>query len=197
MNTPNRYRFVAAIYPNSRGIAFVLFEGLSARDWMVTPRRGPSKLRHALRRIGVQFERYPLIDALVLQDMSPEGTRRSRRIRELNDAIAEYAETYGIPVFTYSREQVRWCFQQFGLVTKYGIAESIAKHIPELAYQSREETVGSQRIGASHQRPIGNQRTCRRNKTPALPLMRQTSLAGPSAFEGRPHLAGGRRHYRR
>jgi hypothetical protein len=135
MNTPNRYRLVAAIYPNSRGIAFVLFEGLSAKDWMVTPRRGPSKLRHVLRRIGVQFERYPLIDALVLQDMSPEGTRRSRRIRELNDAIAEYAETYGIPVFTYSREQVQGCFQQFGLVTKYGIAETIAKHIPELAYQ--------------------------------------------------------------
>jgi hypothetical protein len=27
-------------------------------------------------------------------------------------------------------------------------------------------------------------------------LMRQTSLAGSSVFEGRPHLAGGRRHYR-
>jgi len=73
----------------------------------VTPRRGPSKLPHVLRRIGVQFERYPLIEALVLQDMSAEGTRRSRRIRELNDAIAEYAETYGIPVITYSREQVQ------------------------------------------------------------------------------------------
>jgi len=74
-----------------------------------------SKLPHVLRRIGVQFERYPLIEALVLQDMSAEGTRRSRRIRELNDAIAEYAETYGIPVITYSREQVQGCFQQFGL----------------------------------------------------------------------------------
>ena len=28
------------------------------------------------------------------------------------------------------------------------------------------------RVGASHRRPIGHQRTCRRNKTPALPLER-------------------------
>jgi hypothetical protein len=94
--------------------------------------RGRKKLDHLLTRIGAQFERYSL-DALVLQDMSPEGTRRSRRIRQLNDTIAEFAETYGIPVFLYSRDQVRQCFRQFGLATKHGIAETIAKHIPELA----------------------------------------------------------------
>src|SRR5215471_21842596 len=52
--------------------------------------------------------------------------------------------------------------------------------------------------------PIGPA-DCLRNRTPALSLEQrrngcpcgQTSLAGPSAFEGRPHLAGGRRHYRR
>src|ERR1700730_5336864 len=128
MKPRSRYDLVAVIYPNSRGIAFVLLEGLSARDWMVTQMRGRSKLGHVLRRIGAQFERYSP-DALVLQDMSPEGTRRSRRIRELNDAIAEIAETYGIPVFSYSRDQVRRCFHQFGLVTKQGIAETIAKQI--------------------------------------------------------------------
>jgi hypothetical protein len=46
------------------------------------------------------------------------------------------------------------------------------------------------RIGAGHRRPIGNQRTCRRNKTPALPLERQRNSCPLSARVARnePHV---------
>ena len=121
-----------AIYPNTRGFAFVVFEGpLAPVDWGVTEIRGTNKNKRCLRRIAMLFGQYEP-DALVLQNMSePDGgVHRARRIRNLNDAIVVLAETQGIPAFAYSRAQVRQCFGHLGPATKHSIAEAIAKHIP-------------------------------------------------------------------
>jgi hypothetical protein len=71
-------------------------------------------------------------DVLVLQDMSQSGTRRANRIRELNQDAAELADQRGILVRIYSRAQIIEYFEELGTVTKHGIAEVIAKHIPAL-----------------------------------------------------------------
>jgi hypothetical protein len=71
-------------------------------------------------------------DVLVLQDMSEHGTRRARRIRELNRRAAELADQRGVRVKTYSRAQVIEYFAELGAVTKHTIAEAIAKQIPAL-----------------------------------------------------------------
>lgn len=130
MNSRRRYDLVLAIYPNTRGFAFVVFEGpLAPVDWGVTEIRGKNKNKRCLRRIAVLFGQYEP-DALVLQDMSETSTHRVRRIQSLNEAIAVLAETQGIPAFAYSRAQVRQCFGHLGPATKHSIAEAIAKHIP-------------------------------------------------------------------
>lgn len=125
-----RYNLVMAIYPNTRGFAFVLFEGsLAPVAWQVVEVRGKRKNRQCLQAIARLFGRYEP-DVLVLQDTKEGGTRRSRRIRDLNDAIEVFADTQSVPVVTYSRDQVRQCFAEVGTATKGAIAEAIAKRIP-------------------------------------------------------------------
>lgn len=130
MKARGRYNLVLAIYPSARGFAFVVFEGpLSPVDWSVREVRGRHKNQRCLVGIAAVLERYQP-DVLVLQDMSPNGTRRAHRLRELNGGIGELGEDRGIPVYAYSRAQVRDAFEPFGLANKHSIAEAIAKHIP-------------------------------------------------------------------
>ena len=130
MITPRRHRLVLSIYLNSRGFAFAIFEGqMAPLDWGAVEIRGKDKRARVLLRIGALLSRY-MPDVLVLQDMSEHGTRRTHRIRRLNEDIAEHAEAFCIPVVNYSRAQVRRCFQHLGAVTKDSIAAEVAKNIP-------------------------------------------------------------------
>src|SRR5262249_88823 len=110
MNGPRRYAFVLAIYVNTRGFAFVLFEGpLAPVDWRVRELGGPRKDGGWLGTIVAILDQY-LPDVLVLQDTSAQGTLRARRIVKLNEAIAALAEVRGLPVHVYSRDKVREAF---------------------------------------------------------------------------------------
>ena len=129
MTWSNRYKFVIAIYLNSRGFAFVLFEGpLAPRDWSIVEARG-DKREKIVTRVSSLFARYRP-DAVVLQDMSQAGTHRPHRIRHLNEAITKVAERYELPTVFVSRSEVRQRFAYLGAVTKDTIASAVAKHIP-------------------------------------------------------------------
>jgi hypothetical protein len=127
-----RHNFVFAIHLQTRGFAYVLFdESRIPVDWGVYDARGADKNARCLIRINSLLELHTP-DVLVLQDMSKHGTRRARRIRELNRRAAVLADQRGVRVKTYSRAQVIEYFAEIGAVTKYKIAEAIAKHIPAL-----------------------------------------------------------------
>jgi hypothetical protein len=127
-----RYNLVFAIYPQTRGFAFALFEGwLVPVDWGVYEARGADKNTRCLKRI-VSLLALHTPDVLILQDMSERGTRRARRIQELNRHAAELADERGMLVRTYSRAQVVEYFAERGVMSKQGIAETIAKNIPAL-----------------------------------------------------------------
>jgi hypothetical protein len=130
MNRPRRYALVLSVYPSTRGFGFVLFEGpLAPFDWGVKEMRGRKKHGRCLAKIEAILNRY-LPDILVLQDTSPSGTHRARRVTHLNAAIAELGEGRGIPVYAYTRKDVRQAFAYLGPVNKHIIAEVIAKHVP-------------------------------------------------------------------
>jgi hypothetical protein len=125
-----RYCRVFAIYPNTRGFAFVVFEGqLAPVDWGVKTIRGKRKHSQCLRHIEKILARYDP-DSVILQDMSPFGTRRASRIRKINSATEELCELRGVPTYTFSRAQVRSAFSYLGMMTKQAIAQAIAKHVP-------------------------------------------------------------------
>lgn len=129
----SRRNFIFAIHLQTRGFAYVLFdESRVPIDWGVYDARGADKNARSLVRINSLLELHTP-DVLVLQDMSKRGTRRARRIQELNRRAAELADQRGVVVKTYSRAQVLEYFAELGAVTKHQIAEAIAKHIPALS----------------------------------------------------------------
>jgi len=124
-----RYTLVLAIYFNTRGFAFVLFEGyLAAFDWGLIETRGPRKHPRCLARAKKILDRYQP-DFLVLRDASTQGTRTAR-IDSLNAAIREIATSRGIPFHAYSRDYVQDAFASAGAANKQSLAELIAKNIP-------------------------------------------------------------------
>lgn len=130
MKELRQHALVLSIYLNSRGFSFVLFEGhLSPFDWGIREIRGPEKGDRRLPYIMQLFDRYAP-DVLVIQDTSAQGTERVRWISNLNASIAALAKDRDIPVFAYSREQVRSAFERYGFPNKQSLAALIAKQIP-------------------------------------------------------------------
>jgi hypothetical protein len=126
------HALVLAIYPSTRGIAFVMFEDpRSPVDWGVKEARGARKNAACLSLVSSLLERYEL-GIVVLQDTSPRGTYRGARIRDLNGAIAELAAGYGVETIAFSRTEVREAFAKAGALTKRTIALQVAKQIPAL-----------------------------------------------------------------
>jgi hypothetical protein len=124
------HALVLAIYPSTRGIAFVLFEGpLSPVDWGVKEMRGAGKNALCLLAVGDLLERYEL-GIVILQDTSSPGTQRSQRIKDLNTAITELAASYGFETIAFSRAEIIQTFAKNGAMTKQTIAETVAAHIP-------------------------------------------------------------------
>jgi hypothetical protein len=122
-----RYDLVLAIYLQSRGFAFALFESwLSPVDWGIHEARGPRKNAQCLTQINSLVELH-MPDVVILENMSDRGTRRVPRIQELNRRIADLR---GMVIHKYSRATVLDYFVERGATTKRKIAEMIAKQVP-------------------------------------------------------------------
>jgi Holliday junction resolvasome RuvABC endonuclease subunit len=127
--------FVLAIYPSSRGFAFVVFEGPeSPFDWGAKEFRGSDKNARSLNAIRELIERYRP-DAIVIEDFTEDDARRSPRIRRLYRSIVALAQTECIDLFRYSKTQVRHSFGAAGVTTKHDIATAIARHIPAFGHR--------------------------------------------------------------
>jgi len=124
------YRFLTmAVYLNSRGLAYVIFESERAPvDWRVVETRGSKKSEKLLARVETLFNRLrPNI--LILEKMSDTRGGRSPRIRRLNEAIVQLASRHRVPSVCFTRMEVRKQFEHLGIVTKDAIALAIARQI--------------------------------------------------------------------
>src|SRR5262249_6757792 len=102
-----KYDLVLAIYLQTRGFGYGLFEGwLTPVDWAVQEVRGPDKNERCLERIEGIFALHTP-EVLVLQEMSGTESYRAERIRNLNAAVDDIAEDRGIAVRKYPRSDVR------------------------------------------------------------------------------------------
>jgi len=125
-----RYAWVLAVYLNTRGFAFVIFESsLSPIDWGVKEIRGSRKHARSLAKVAAILDQYQP-DVLVIQDTFSQGTLRARRIMKLNTAIAELAESRRMALYMYSRADVWNAFKEVGVTNKHDLAMVVALHIP-------------------------------------------------------------------
>lgn len=129
------HHFLLALYPVTRGLSFVLFEGSPEApfDWGMKDIRDKQKNAKTLDAVRSLTGRYHP-EAIVIEDTS-HGSRRTPRIRRLYRQLSHLADTEAIPIFRYSRRDIRKCFEPLGAKTRYEIAKAIAAQIPALAHR--------------------------------------------------------------
>lgn len=122
---------VLALYPNSEGIAYAFFYepgGLIDADIIrIKPFNNDRLLKTVEKTIN-----YYSATVVVLENPSSSISRKGTRACELIAKIEELAKRKTIPVFRYSREQIRFVFEQFKAITKYEIAEALAELNPQI-----------------------------------------------------------------
>lgn len=127
---------VLALYPTRRGFCFAFFEGPARPiDWSTSKSPGTHRVRnqHVLERIEALLEKYHP-DTIVIEDHEEPGVRRAERIQRLYRGILHAAQVCDIDVYRITRKTVHSAFSLAGAVTKYEIAEAVAREFPAIAY---------------------------------------------------------------
>ena len=123
---------VLAIAPCVQGIGFVVLNGPRLPiDWGIKWTRDEKNAR-GLAKVAELIDRYQP-DVVVFEDHHGEGSRRTKRVEDLLDAVAALARQQKIKTAGYSRGRVRQLFAADGAATKFQIAKIIAEEILELA----------------------------------------------------------------
>ena len=123
---------ILGIDPGNRGFGFVVVEWpLRVTDWGVKATR-TNQESATLQKISHLLKRYQPT-ALVLEDCAAQAVRRCQRIKLLTLAIEEFTKREGVKVRLISNERVKQAFKAFGAVTKHEMAQTVAKHLPDLA----------------------------------------------------------------
>lgn len=115
---------VVAIFPNTRGFGFAVFEGLLPVDWGVSEAQGNNRHDTCLRRVANLLGKYSP-DVVLLRD---PGEARGPRISALIEAIALLPPD--VTCLAVSRLQVREAFAHLGRPTRHRIACAVADRIP-------------------------------------------------------------------
>lgn len=128
--TRRHEEFVLSLYPNVRGLAFVVFVSpLTPVDWGTKDIRGPRKHARmfAAAKVLMKIHR-PRI--LVFEHIVNQGSRSRRRPHRLLQIIHAHAASQALEVRTFTRAQVRQCFVDSAVRTKHQIAQAVATQIP-------------------------------------------------------------------
>lgn len=122
---PSRQSLTLAVHPTWAGFGWIAFESpLGPFDWSLVYVK-LEKNAVCLRKIEKLFDRLTP-ETLVLEAFERESARADR-IQKLCRAIVNIAVNRGIEVAILSRQDVRACFARVGAVTRYEIAEAVAR----------------------------------------------------------------------
>lgn len=126
---------ILAIYPFSRGFAFVLFEGPeSPFDWGVKEIKEKHRNIKTLEAIKELIDRYRP-EVLVIEDTHDRSSRRSSRIKKLYRMVTHLATAEYVDLCRFSKTEVKQYFASVGAVTKYEIALAIGRQIPAFGHR--------------------------------------------------------------
>ena len=117
---------VMAIFPNTRGFSYAVFEGALPVDWGMSDVPGVGRNETCIRRIVALIDRYKP-DVLLLRDAAEA---RGQRVADLIKATADLPIAPGAICIQVSRAQVKEAFRYLTRPTRYAIARAIAELIP-------------------------------------------------------------------
>ena len=119
---------VLALYANSRGLGYACMEVPNKIIECGVLNVTPLSNEKILRRVHWFIEFFKP-QVVVIRDAKTSVSR----IQELSDTIATLATAKNMPVYRYTRQQVKDVFEIHGATTKIEIAHKIIKTSPELA----------------------------------------------------------------
>lgn len=135
MRESSKYQLVLAIFPFSRGYAFVLFESpASPIDWGVREIKEKHRNVLTIKSIKALIDRYRP-EAIIIEDMNGRRYQRSTRIKKLYRMLTHLAASEYVELVRVSQNDVRKCFMLVGAVTKPERAEIIALQIPAFGHR--------------------------------------------------------------
>jgi Holliday junction resolvasome RuvABC endonuclease subunit len=129
---PTSEKRLLSIDPTHRGFGYVVLEGPERLiDWGTRHVQGP-KNKASVAAVGELIGRYrPQI--MVLEDVAARDCRRSRRVRELVEALDRHGRERGLTVRKIAKARVKKMFSRLGIRNKGQMARFIAARFPELA----------------------------------------------------------------
>ena len=117
------------IYPNALGFAYAIMkDALSVEvTQIVHEKKKPIENERLIEKLRRKIAFYEP-DKIVIPNY--KGWDRSKRVDAFIKLVIEFASKRGIPFFTYTRDSIRFTFNQFNAHTKHEIAQVIARNIP-------------------------------------------------------------------
>lgn len=121
-----------SIYPNTRGFGYTCLETpQKLLDWGVINSR-PISNSKVIKQVEAMIDYFrPAL--LLVQDPANKYARQNQRVVSLIENIRNTAVKKEIPIYAYTREQIREVFAHFGATTKHEIATKILEWFPELS----------------------------------------------------------------
>ena len=122
---------VLAIDPSPRGFGFAVLqdEPLETLDWGLSSCK---RFGGSCSRMTAKTIRRTRPTAIVFENWRSAHPNRVMPLWRFLKQIADVLDTAGVPVYTYSRDQIRAVFEPIGAYTKQQIAEVLVNRFPEL-----------------------------------------------------------------
>jgi Holliday junction resolvasome RuvABC endonuclease subunit len=122
---------ILALYPNARGLGYACIAMPQHLIEYGVVTISPVSNSKTLKRIE-KFIDFLKPKIVLLKDPTIINTFKGARIKMLVEAIKTLSGEKALPIYQYSRDQVRDTFEQFGAVTKYQISQKILSWYPDL-----------------------------------------------------------------
>lgn len=124
---------VLALYPNTRCIGHVTLDWPENLIDYGTFSASPLCNERLLRGVKKTIE-YFKPELVLIRDCETK-TLRGKRAQHLMEMVECYAKEIGVPIYKYTRQQVRDVFDQFQAKTKYDIMKKLVAWYPELKWR--------------------------------------------------------------
>lgn len=133
MSAARKYPRVLALHLSGIGVSFCVFDApCSLYDWGHKHIKRPDRDKETLAAVGHLLHRFTP-DAVVIEDTSALGTRRSVRVCRLYQDIEALIDDHAIDVFAYPWEAVFRAYAGGRPENRYEVAILTAKALPMIA----------------------------------------------------------------
>lgn len=120
-----------ALYPNISGMGYVICETPKELINYGIARVQPLTSNMYVRRLH-KFINFYKPTLILLRDYENTNIKMSKRIRKVIDSFEKEAQKLDVPIFKYSRQDIKEVFKQFEGDSKYAISKTLSNWYPEL-----------------------------------------------------------------